>query len=78
MRDEKFRKEVNTRLPSKLKLKNTKSRPNAAEYEVAYLIASRSAKPLRLPFFSQVTLRNAQNQLAGFDYKGTLTKVQIA
>lgn len=77
VRDEAFRKEVNKHLPSRMKLKNTRSRPNAADYEIAYMVTSRSLKPLWLPFFSRVTLRNAQMQLASFDYNVTLTKVRI-
>jgi len=77
VRDEAFRKEVNKLLPSKLKLKNTKKRPNAAEYEIAYMVTSRSPRPLWLPFFSRLSLRNAQMQLASFDYKVTFSKIQI-
>jgi uncharacterized protein (TIGR04141 family) len=68
---------VNKLLPSKLKLKNTKNRPNTAEYEIAYMVTSRSMQPLWLPFFSRLTLRNAKVQLASFNYKVTFSKIQI-
>lgn len=80
LRDPAFRTQVNQLLPAELRLANPNIQPNASEYEVAYVIASRSAKPLTpasLPFFSRVTLRNANLTLAPMGFKVTLTKAQV-
>jgi uncharacterized protein (TIGR04141 family) len=80
VRDPAFRKQVNELLPKALRLQHPQTQPNTSEFEVAYIIASRSAKPLTpstLPFFSRVTLRNAYLTLTGMGFKVTLTKAQI-
>jgi len=80
VRDPAFRKQVNELLPKALRLQRPQTQPNASEFEVAYIVASRSAKPLTpstLPFFSRVTLRNAYLTLTGMGFKVTLTKAQI-
>ena len=80
LRDAAFRNQVNELLPDELRLANTAVQPNASDYEVAYVVASRSAKPLTpdsLPFFSRVTLRNARLTLASMGFKVTLTKAQV-
>lgn len=53
-----------------------KERPNAARYEVAFALISRSSKKIHLPFFSQVNLRACAEQLRGRGYRVTLTKIQ--
>jgi uncharacterized protein (TIGR04141 family) len=80
IRDAAFRAKANQLLPTELRLADPNVQPNASDYEVAYVIASRSAKPLTpasLPFFSRVTLRNAHLTLASMGFKVTLTKAQI-
>jgi uncharacterized protein (TIGR04141 family) len=80
VRDPAFREQVNEILPKTLRLQRPQTQPNASEFEVAYIVASRSAKPLTpstLPFFSRVTLRNAFLTLTGMGFKVTLTKAQI-
>ena len=74
--DERFRAEVNKKLPPSSQI-STADRPSAAAYEVAFVIASRSAHALALPFFSRVTLRNAYIQLSNFGYRMTLTKIGV-
>ena len=75
--DAEFRKELNKKLPPAFRLANTTTRPQARHYELAYVIASHSTRPLQLPFFSRVTLRNARRQLEALGYSVTLTKVPI-
>lgn len=75
--DEQFREKANTLLPSSLQLATPTDRPNASDFEIAFLIASQSTGPLSLPFFSRVTLRNAYRQLTGYGFKTTVTKVQV-
>jgi uncharacterized protein (TIGR04141 family) len=80
VRDPEFRKKVNDLLPKERRLPRPKDQPKASEFEVAYVIASRSAKPLTpssLPFFSRVTLRNAHLALTGMGFNVTLTKAQV-
>jgi uncharacterized protein (TIGR04141 family) len=76
--DEQFRREVNKLLPAAARLKAVGKKPNTGEYEIAYVVASRSDRALTLPFFSRVTLRNAYTQLTNFGFRTTLTKVQVA
>lgn len=80
VRDPEFRRKVNELLPAKLRLPRSKDQPTASEFEVAYIVGSRSEKPLTpstLPFFSRVTLRNAYLTLTGMGFKVTLTKAQV-
>jgi uncharacterized protein (TIGR04141 family) len=80
VRDPAFRKQVNELLPKALRLQRPQTQPNASDFEVAYIVASRSPKPLTpstLPFFSRVTLRNAFLNLTGMGFKVTLTKAQV-
>jgi uncharacterized protein (TIGR04141 family) len=77
MSDDQFREKVNTLFPAALQLAKPADRPNASDFEIAFLIASQSTGPLSLPFFSRVTLRNACRQLTSYGFKTTLTKVQV-
>lgn len=77
MSDERFREKANTLLPAALQWATPADRPNAPDFEIAFLIASQSAGPLTLPFFSRVTLRNAFRQLTSYGFKTTVTKVQV-
>ncbi|HXH40548.1 MAG TPA: TIGR04141 family sporadically distributed protein [Thermoanaerobaculia bacterium] len=76
--DARFRKDVNRLLPPKLKIKNPSKKPAASDFEVAFMVASRSLSSLTLPFFSRVTLRNAHIQLNTYGYLVTLSKIQVA
>jgi uncharacterized protein (TIGR04141 family) len=76
--DPSFREKVNAKLPPHLQLADTTLRPNTAEYEVVYAIISRSNKPLDVPFFSKVTVRNAARQVRGFGYKVSKLKIPVA
>ncbi|MEZ4222306.1 MAG: TIGR04141 family sporadically distributed protein [Polyangiaceae bacterium] len=75
--DAQFRKALNKKLPPSFRLKNTARRPRISSYEIAYVVASKSASRLILPFFSRVTLRGARQQLEALGYRVTLTKVPI-
>jgi uncharacterized protein (TIGR04141 family) len=75
---EEFRRAVNKLLPPSARFKGVSKKPNTAELEIAFVIASRSPRPLALPFFSRVTLRNAYIQLSNYGFRTTLTKVQVA
>jgi uncharacterized protein (TIGR04141 family) len=73
--DPEFRTKLNAKLPADLRLRDPKSRPAAEQYEVVYGIVSKSQRPIELPFFSKVSLRNARRRLTGYGYKVTLKKI---
>ncbi len=76
LRDKKFREKVNSKLEDGFKLSDTVKRPNPADYEIVFGVISASSKPLELPFFSKVSLRNAVNRLETFGYPVSLVKIQ--
>lgn len=53
--DEKFREALNEKLPTTLRLDDSKVRPIASDYEVVFAIISKSINPLEIPFFSKVS-----------------------
>jgi len=75
--DSAFREKLNDKLPAGHKLAHPESRPNAGDYEIVFGVISNSLKPLDIPFFSKVSLKNAKRRLAGYGYqKITLKKIQ--
>lgn len=76
LNDEKFRNAVNEHLPDSHKLHPIPGRLKSSDFEVAFVIASKVAGQLVLPFFSRVTLRSAFTQLRNMGYRVTLTKVE--
>lgn len=76
--DPEFRTKLNAKLPAELRLLDPGPRPAADQYEVVYGIVSKSQRPLDLPFFSKVSLRNARRRLMGYGYKVTLKKISRA
>ncbi len=75
LNDQRFRTAVNTQLPASHKLPSVTTPLKSSEYEVAYVVASKAAGPLTLPFFSRVTLRSSSTQLGNMGFQVTLTKV---
>ncbi len=71
-----FRQAVNDFLPETFRITDAGRRPNDEEFEVVFAIISKSRKPLTLPFFSRVNLRNAAQRLKAFGYKVSVTKIQ--
>lgn len=67
--DEPFRREVNGKLPGNEQFTPVKNRPNPGEYEVIFAVISGVTKPLNVPFFSKVSLRNARRNLELFGIK---------
>lgn len=74
--DKDFREKLNKILPHNYQLDDFSQKPDASEYEVVFAIISKSAKALDIPFFSKVTIRNAQKRLEGFGYKVTIKKIE--
>lgn len=61
--DRLFREKLNDKLPVHLKLSDTKERPSTKDYRIVYAVISNSKKPLDIPFFAKITLRNAARVL---------------
>lgn len=72
-----FRQRLNEKLPASHQLANPGEHPDVREFEVAFAVISRSSKPLRLPFFSRLSLRNATRLLRGYGYRVSCTKVPL-
>ncbi len=72
--DSRFRSEVNQKLPEGRRVPEGEIDPH--NYEVVFLVVSKSDRPLKLPFFSKVTLRGAARRLKGYRYNVSLSKVQ--
>jgi len=73
--DPEFRAKLNAKLPADLRITDPQSRPVADQYEIVYGIVSKSPRPLALPFFSKVSLRNARRRLRGYGYNVTIKKI---
>lgn len=76
VQDAAFRHKLNEKLVDAHKLADASLRPNPEDYEIVFAIVSKSAKPLDIPFFSKVSLRNACRQLEGYGYKVSKKKIQ--
>jgi len=73
--DPRFRAEFAKKLP-KTHLWGAASDPvRTQDFEVGYAIIMKGAKPLNLPFFSKVNLKNAASLLRSFGYRVTLTAI---
>lgn len=77
VQDADFREKVNDKLPNSLKLADTSARPNPSDYDVIFAIISKSKKPLDIPFFSKVNLRNARRRLEGYGYRVSQKKIEV-
>jgi len=77
VKDESFRKNLNVKLPSAIRLKNAEQRPNPSDYKVIYAIATDKNLPTELPFFSKVTLKNALLTLKGLNFNVELATIKI-
>lgn len=76
--DAQFRLAVNKQLPPSHELADPNSRPLPSAYEVVFAIGSSEVGPLKLPFFSRVTLRNVVRSLTqSFGYRVSLTKIRV-
>ncbi len=77
--DADFRNAVNQKLPATHRFQDPKVRIDPEEHEVCFAIGSSQPGPLKLPFFSQVTLRNAYRRLRyALGYRVSLMKVTVS
>jgi uncharacterized protein (TIGR04141 family) len=72
-----FRQKINEKLPATHKLPDVVNSPDARKWEIVFAIISKSNNPLDIPFFSKVSLRNAQRRLQTYGYKVSKKKIQI-
>lgn len=77
--DERFRKQLNERLPEAFRLADVDSRPESGAYRVVFAVISREeGASLTLPFFSRVSFRHAVKTLhGGCGYKVALAKISV-
>jgi uncharacterized protein (TIGR04141 family) len=64
--DERFRKDVNGKLPHSFKLPNPTAKLKPNDYRIVFGIISDTAGPLRIPFFSQLNFKNAVRRLEAY------------
>lgn len=75
--EETFRVAVNDKLPAAEKFSPTSVKPNPQDFEVVFAVISKSTKPLDIPFFSKVSLKNAKRNLELYGIKRVrLVKIQ--
>jgi uncharacterized protein (TIGR04141 family) len=77
LRDREFRKQLNGRLPTSIKLPVPTDRPNPKTYRVVYAIATSKTLPRELPFFAKVALKNAIADLGMLGFAVALSRIDI-
>ncbi len=78
MADPLFREKLNKILPDENKLKDPSASIDTKKYQIVYAIISYSKKPLDIPFFSKVSLKNARKRLAVLGYEVRFQKIDSA
>lgn len=75
--DLKFRKKVESRLPSSHKIEGVDNKKiDSSKYQIILAVISSSNKdPLEMPFFSKVTLRSTRKMLEAFGYSVYFKKI---
>ncbi|MEI7918515.1 MAG: TIGR04141 family sporadically distributed protein [Candidatus Saccharibacteria bacterium] len=72
-----FRSKVNDELPEEERFAPVDNKPNPQDYEVVFAVISKSSKPLNIPFFSKVSLKNVKMNLELYGVKKiSLIKIQ--
>lgn len=77
LKDEDFRRKLNSKLPSHIALADTAVRPDPGAYTITYAIATSKILPTELPFFSKVTLKNAISHLDALGFNVVLTSIPL-
>jgi uncharacterized protein (TIGR04141 family) len=77
LQDAEFRAKLNDKLSDGHRLEDVQQRPEPRDYEVVFAIISKSTKPLDIPFFSKVSLRNARRRLQGYGYHVSKKKISV-
>jgi uncharacterized protein (TIGR04141 family) len=77
IRDSEFRKKLNGKLPTSIKLIDFYARPKPEMYRIVFAIATKKKLPIELPFFSKVTLKNSIQTLRSLNYQVELATIDI-
>jgi uncharacterized protein (TIGR04141 family) len=75
--DERFRNDVNGRLPHAFKLPDPAAKLKPNEYRIVFGIISDTVGPLRIPFFSQLNFKNAVRRLEAYGYRVAKAKISV-
>lgn len=75
--DAEFRKKLNKKLPEPMKLNDIETRPKSSDFSIIYAIAVNREIPLKLPFFSKITLKNAFKTLTALDFNVRLARIEV-
>jgi len=75
--DERFRKEVNARLPQSHQF-DSDIAPERGEYRVVFGIISDRPGPLRVPFFSRLNMKHAARRLGAYGYRVAKMKIPVS
>jgi len=73
--DPQFRKAFYEQVPTDFRRTDPLAPLGSQELEVAFAIVVKKGRPLRLPFFSRVTLRNAVRLVTGLGFRASLSYV---
>jgi uncharacterized protein (TIGR04141 family) len=73
--DRTFRRSVNAVLPDTHRITDPNRSVGHGEYEIAYVVIGPRGRPLRLPFFSVVNLKNASTLLSAQGFRVTFTPI---
>ena len=74
--DSRFREILNKKLPRGHKLRSPTTRLEPDKYRVVFAIICKASKPLNLPFFSKVSLRNAFRRLNTMRYQVSVVGIE--
>lgn len=76
--DEKFRRDLNRKLPKEFKLEEPSAKITPSDYEIVFaIISDQKGDDLSIPFFSRLNLRHAARVLEGYGYKVSLLKIKV-
>lgn len=75
--DERFRKEVNDKLPNPYKLADHTAKLTEGEYRIVFGIVSDTPGALRIPFFSRLNFKNAVRRLEAYGYRVAKAKIAV-
>lgn len=75
--DQRFRKEVNEKLPNPYKLADHTAKLAEGEYRIVFGIISDTPGALRIPFFSRLNFKNAVRRLEAYGYRVAKAKITV-
>lgn len=73
-----FAEELNKKLPKKFRVEERHIPRDVSRFSVVFAIISESEKPLEIPFFARVTLRQVAKRLQSVGFKVCLAKIPVS